>query len=161
MGEHADKESRREGQQQAAPAAHDAAHAHVGRPAHAHAGDAAVKRMAKGGVHDLGTLSHPGAALKGTHKLAPGESLRFSVAMNQIWGLGEVSINPAGAGLTLHKREVHGYQPGVLGSTSLIEYTLTMSAAAHHGSRYTFSAAGNYQVREDHDWAFSFQVVCG
>jgi hypothetical protein len=158
MSEH-EKRTRHDEVHDVAPPApeHAGTHASV----HARAGEDAAHRMAKHGIQDLGTLAHPGQALKGLHHLQPGQSLRFSVAVNQIWGLGEINLSPAGAGLELQQKEVHAMQPGVLGSTSLQQYTLTMTQTAKAGTKFTVTTLGNYQVRDNPDWAFSFTVVSG
>jgi hypothetical protein len=128
--------------------------------AHA-AGHAVVRRAAHSSIHDLGTLDHAGKVLAGVHTLKPGETLRFSVAVNQIRGLGEVTVDPPGGALKLVQKELHAHQDHVLGSTTLLQYSLTMAADAQAGSKFTVHCSGNYQVRSDPDWAFSFTVVCG
>ena len=107
---------------------------------------------------DLGEIDKPGAKLKGsTQVLVPGETLKFRTRENQIWGLGQITVKPAGA-LTLSSKQLQPMHAGQLGSTSLNEYSFTVPKNAKPGTVFTVTTAANYQSRNDPSWAFSFKV---
>jgi hypothetical protein len=107
---------------------------------------------------DLGTLPQPGDTLATkTVELAPGQTLRWADRENQIRGVGQITISPAGA-LQVQQKQLEPMQPGVLGSTSLEEYRITVPATAKVGDVYTVTTSGNWQVRNNNGWAFSFKV---
>jgi len=112
-----------------------------------------------GKVTDLGMLEKPGTKLAGsTHELAPGDSLRFSDGENQIWGLGEITVEPPHLA-TMDNKELENYKDHVLGSMSKHQYTLKVAADAKAGDKINVKCAGDFQSRNDPGWAFSFKVV--
>lgn len=116
---------------------------------------------AKAPVTDLGVLaggpgSGPGDVLKGkTQNVGPGGSLSFVAPTNQIWGLGEVTVSPAGAA-TITQELVKKKEPGMLGGATYYRYTITLPKDATRA--VTIKTSGNYQTRNSPQWAFSFKV---
>ena len=128
--------------------------------AHSAAGQAAVSRMAHGGVKDLGHLEKPGGVLGNKHEvLGHGQTLRFSTSVNQIWGLGEPTVEPA-SGLEYVGKELAPNKAHELGSTSLQEYSVTMGKHVQPGTHFKVTFPGHYQVHSDPNWHFSFTIAC-
>lgn len=125
------------------------------------AGSAIAAPKAKANVTDLGVLAGdgtkgPGDVLKGkVEKVGPGGTLTFIAPTNQIWGLGEVTVEPAGAAKikqTLVKAKV----PGALGGATYYRYSITLPKSAT--TPVTIKTSANYQTRNSPSWAFSFKV---
>jgi hypothetical protein len=128
--------------------------------------DGAVKRIAHAGAnHDLGHFSHdnpPGHALAGrTQHLKPGDSLSFDVAGNQIYNVVDLIVDPPDGVVTVDKKLVKAMNHGQLGDSNDYRYTITMLPTAHAGQKAKVTTEASYQSRNDHNWAFHFNIVCG
>lgn len=129
--------------------------------ASANASAPAAPTAARSGVKDLGYLGAPGKTLKGkTQTLKPGESLRFTTSENQIRALGKITVTPAGA-VTVKQKILERPPPGMLGGMSKVEYTISVPKNATPGKTAKVKTTGAFQVRNDPDWAFSFNVKVG
>jgi len=113
----------------------------------------------KPGVTDLGLLEEPGKELKKkTFELKPGETLRFATYESAVRGLGEIKIDPPGA--LLLKRKALEPVNSTPGGSTLFEYTFSVPRGAQPDT-LTVTTSGAFQVRDDPDWAFSFNVKVG
>jgi hypothetical protein len=132
---------------------------HGKHPSDGQAGDAAARRMA--GVQDLGTFDNnnqPGPKMAGhTFHLAPGGSLRFAVHENQIYGI--IGLQSDGKSAQTSQKLIQPMKPGVLGSTNVYQFTVTMASDAKAGDTATVTTETPYQARNAAGWAFSFKVV--
>jgi hypothetical protein len=124
------------------------------------AGDAAVKRMAKGGATvDLGKFNGenpPGAKLGGMiQKMKPGDSVSFEVAGNQIYNVVDFKVGPH---ITVDKKLVKAMNHGQLGDSNDYRYTFTMAHDAKPGAKSTCTSEPSYQSRNDPNWHFHFTL---
>ncbi len=107
---------------------------------------------------DLGILEKPGKVLAGTRQvLRPGGTLRFITRENQIWGLGEVRVDPPGA-LEVRRSPLGRCDPTLAGGSSFVEYAFRAPSGAPAGSLVRVSAEGRVQTRSNPNWAFEFTV---
>jgi len=105
---------------------------------------------------DLGILSDPGKELRRQiEAMKPGETLRFTTFESATCGLGKITVTPPGA-LDIDRKSAG--KGGPLGGSSPVEYTITMPKDAKPGERAKVTTEGKHQVRDDKDWAFSFEV---
>jgi hypothetical protein len=123
-------------------------------------GQPAKGRLASGG-QDMGELAKPGAALGGkTFALGAGETLTFRTRENQIFGLGQIQAAPAGI-VTVQSKVIKPMNPGQFGDKTLTEYRVSVAPGAKAGSTAAIKTSGDWQSRDDPDWAFSFSVKVG
>jgi hypothetical protein len=107
---------------------------------------------------ELGELEKPGAVLGNTtQELRPGDTLQFSARINQIWGIGEITVTPAGA-LDVQSKLLEDRTHGAAGETLLYQWSFKVPESAEPGSTIELKTSGHWQVRDDPNWAFSFQV---
>jgi hypothetical protein len=160
MPELDEKKSRHDGAHEAGHGADDlvsGSHEHGGK--HGAAGSAAAHRIAHGGVKDLGHLAEPGGTLKGSKQnVTTGETLRFEADTNQIRGLGQITIDPP-HGVALSEHLVKAMHKGQLGDVTTYQYNFAVGADVKPGTTFRVTAHGNYQVRDDPTWAFTFDIV--
>ncbi len=126
------------------------------------AGDAAARRMAHAGVHDLGSFGHdnpPGKTLANhVQHLKPGESVCFEVAGNQIYNVIDLKVSGP---VTVEKKLVKAMHHGQLGDSNVYKFTLTLAPEAKPGDHATVETVTSYQVHADPAWHFHFKIVCG
>jgi len=106
----------------------------------------------------LGPLEAPGARLKGeTFELSRGASLSFETSENQIRFIRGVDIQPADV-VTAKDEVVQDREDGLLGGSTRIKRTFTVSEDAEVGTVAKLSTSTCFQVREDPDWKFDFRI---
>ncbi|HVY60637.1 MAG TPA: hypothetical protein VHF22_03245, partial [Planctomycetota bacterium] len=86
--------------------------------------------------------------------------ITFTTRENQIFGIGEVRVEPRGA-LEVRRKMLEAAPPHRLGGTSLYEYTIAVPKGAKPGATIRVSTGGHFQTRADPDWAFRFSVRVG
>ncbi len=111
-----------------------------------------------GRVQDLGLLGAPGETLGGkTYALKPGDTIRFETNENQITGMGDFKVDPAGA-LTIERKVIRPRPPGMLGGATGYEWRITVPPGARPGAVVKLASAPNFQVRDNPRWKFGFEV---
>src|SRR5205823_308401 len=119
--------------------------AHEAAPTQASAASASAHAAA--GSKNLGELARPGKALGNTtQRLHPGDTVTFRTRENQIFGVGEIRVEPRGA-LEVHRKMLESAPPHRLGGTSLYEYTFSVPADAKAGATAKITTGGHFQTR--------------
>jgi hypothetical protein len=107
---------------------------------------------------ELGLLTLPGSTLgNNTYPLSHGQSLIFSVPINQINGL--TGFEQSGPDVVVTQTLVKAMVPGQDGDQNVYQFTITPSACATSGTEVTLTSQPDYMSRNDTNWAFSFKVV--
>jgi hypothetical protein len=108
----------------------------------------------------LGILEKPGKALAGTlQRVRAGEAIRFVTRENQIWGMGEITVEPVGA-LEVTRRALERCDPSLpsASGSSFVEYAFAVPAGARPGASIRVRAAGLVRTRSNPNWAFQFTI---
>jgi hypothetical protein len=107
---------------------------------------------------DKGLLTLPGSTLSNNaYPLSHGQSLIFSVPINQINGL--TGFEQSGPDVVVTQTLVKPMVRGQDGDQELYQFTITPSACATSGTTVTLTSEPDYMSRYDTDWAFSFKVL--
>jgi hypothetical protein len=83
---------------------------------------------------DFGEIEKPGAALGNTiQALRPGDTLQFSARINQIWGIGDITVTPEGA-LDVQQILLEDRTNGAAGETLHYQWSSKVPESAESGS---------------------------